>query len=111
MAQLKGGTLLESLFALIIITLSFLIGTTVLGNVLTSNNGVQKTAALLFAKKVAEATKQEKKYFNEVLSDSTYTCVKEISSYESSDKLFVLKITISNSATKLIDYREIIIEE
>jgi hypothetical protein len=102
---LKSSTLIESLTAMVIVLLSFGIGTTIFSNVTSSSPLNEKTRAEILLKEVAAQTIHEKKFLDSETESAGIKIVKKVSPYNGANGLSILSIKALNRSNKVIAER------
>lgn len=110
MMKLRASTLIETIVAMVLLLLCFVISMMIYENVLDSENNRLKLSALLLMNNEAILTKKEKNYLDEEITFNDMKFKKTIYKYQNSEKLYVLTLTAyDKNHHKIIERNELII--
>lgn len=112
MKKLKASTLVESLVAMVILSIVFAVGLVTYLNTVKSSVTFQMVKARAMLRENAIDAYRNKKLFDEVIEKDGITITKTISNYPASDNLIILELEAENAEKrKLGSWREIIPKE
>lgn len=104
--KIKSATLIEAIVAILIISISFSVGLSILLNSikpLKSNDFRNLNTSI---NKILIHTKEEQHYYDEQIKFKEYTIEKKVSNYEQYTDVLLVKFSIKNSKNKVIYERE-----
>ena len=94
--KLKGGTLLESMFAMTILVLILGISSMIYSNVLRSDGQIKKQKAIAIARKEIKKIQVEGIYIDKQSEYGQWTIKSTFESYPNVNSLHILGLTISD---------------
>ena len=110
--KIKASILVETIVAMLLITISFTMAFMVILNVSKNSNNSLKTKAYILSNDVLVKTKSEKQYFDQDFVFGNITVKRTITEYENNEELFQLNLsTFDYRNHKLFEQNELIIIE
>jgi len=106
--KLKAVSIIESLVALVILSITFGVGMMVYFNVLTNSAIPVRIKAIIIAEKVAHQTKVDKRYLNERLNIQNLHFNKTVKKYNYGESIYWLNIEVYQNKKLLYNYKELI---
>lgn len=92
MAQVKGTTLVETIIAMVIISIVFGVGLMTVESTLNSTKAPLRLRATVLLKNVAIQTINEQSFIDEIIIDNNITIRKTIATYESFENVHRLTL-------------------
>lgn len=105
MQPLKASTLVESLFAMVIIVVSLGVGTMIYSNVLNSDKQVLKLKAMSVLDQQAALTKTEKSFIDAQQQFENWNIKKTLLLYDQTTNLYQLTLSVSDTSGHIIAVR------
>ena len=110
--KLKSSTLVETIIAMLIVTIAFSMAMVLMLNISKNSNNSLKTKAYILANDVLVKTKAEKTYFDQEFDYGNIIIKKTLTEYENNEELFQLKVLAFDSRNrKLFEQNELLIIE
>lgn len=110
--KVKASTLVESIIAMLIVTIVFSMALVLMLNISKNSNNSLKTKAYILANDVLVKTKSEKSYLDQEFNYGNITIKKMLVEYENNEELFLLNISTYDLRNhKLFEQNELIIIE
>jgi hypothetical protein len=110
--KVKASTLVESIIAMLIVTIVFSMALVLMLNISKNSNNSLKTKAYILANDVLVKTKSEKSYFDQEFNYGNILIKKTVAEYENNEELFFLNISTYDLRNhKLFEQNELIIIE
>jgi hypothetical protein len=110
--KFKGSTLLESLIAMTLITIVFLLSSQLFVNVIGSGFSLAKFNAELVLDDIAIESRQSKSHFDEAFERSDLKILKRVLKYKDSERLLYINLqAFDQENTKLAERRELILNQ
>ena len=103
--QLKAGTLMESIVAMIILVLVFFSATTIYSNVLASDKQRMELKGILILNREAIQTKVEKSFLDAEKQIGELTIKKTVEKYEQTENLYKLALSLVDKSGNIIARR------
>lgn len=108
--KLKASTLMESLVAMIVIMICFVIASMIYTNIINSTNNKLKLDASLLLKEIGIKAKEENNYLDEKFETENLVVQKSVTSYKNSGNLSLLTlIAFDKNGKKIAEQKELII--
>ncbi len=109
MAKLKAATLVESIVAMVIISIVFSAGLMVVEMVINSNRSAFRYRVNLALQEMANETKLQNRYIDEQIDSADYRVVKQILPYQNRQHIFVLSLTAFDlDNERVMGHRELV---
>jgi hypothetical protein len=99
----KGSTLIETIFAMLVIMISFSICITIFSRLIANNVSSQELKANSIICSEVELMKRNKHFFSQYkLVENNWVLVAEVEPYENSSDHFILTVAIKDSVNRII---------
>ncbi len=109
MVAVKGSSLMESLVALSIVSISFVAGMMLVGILLSSQDSALKLRAEMALKVIAFDTKSNEHFIDEWIDSADFSVKKEIIPFQDSKNTYTLKLIATDAKSKILTtYQELI---
>lgn len=109
MARLKAATLVESIVAMVIISIVFSAGLMVVEMVINSNRSAFRYRVNLALQEMANETKLQNRYIDEQIDSADYKVIKEILPYQDRKNIYILSLTAFDlDNEEVMEHRELV---
>ena len=110
--KLKASTLVETIIAMLIVTIAFSLALLLMINISRSSNNSLKTKAYFLANNILVQTKAEKTYLDQEFNFGNVVIKKTVTEYENNEELFQLNVSAYDKQNhKLFEQNELVIIE
>lgn len=110
--KLKASTLVESIIAMVIITLCLSIGVMIYINVINADKQLNNQKAKFILANEASRIKTEKIFISTTTNINEWMIEKDISKYEGTENVYLLKLILKDANNKVISiHNELFLKE
>lgn len=110
--KLKASTLVESIIAMVIITLCLSIGVMIYINVINADKQLSSQKASFILANEANRIKTEKNFISTTTNINEWMIEKDISKYEGTENVYLLKLILKDANNKVISiHNELFLKE
>lgn len=106
--RLKAVSIIETLVAMVILTISLGIAFMIFMNVISNNSVIVKTRAKIIAQEVAQKAIDEERWLNENLEIQNFTIKKKFRLSNNADNLLLLEVSVFKGEEKITTYYQLI---
>lgn len=106
--RLKAVSIIETLVAMVILTISLGIAFMIFMNVISNNSVIVKTRAKVIAQEVAQEAIEEERWLNEELEIQNFIIQKKIRPSNNANNLLLLQVTVFKGQEKITTHHQLI---
>lgn len=100
--KLKASTLIESIIAMVVVSVVFVVAMMTIGWGINAGQSPQITQANALIKNIGDQTESERRFFDESIELDGFVIEKTVTSENAANDLFRLKISVFNSEMELV---------
>ena len=106
--RLKAVSIIETLVAMVILTISLGIAFMIFMNVISNNSVIVKTRAKVIAQEVAPKAIEEERWLNEELEIQNFIIKKKYQRSNNSDNLLLLQVSVFKGQENITTHHQLI---